>query len=173
MNGPERLRCREYWHDSLRSGLLSLPVMGSSGRFLGVLQKTLPWILGKSFAPTSSSPSAVPYSLSLYQRFIPISFSLFVCFVGGSDSRSTRGYYIVKPFNYLGKLLSRNIRPVLNECTIVCRGWCTFRCNPLSSSPPPRNSFLPLLFYPLRLFFVSTFFRFFDVFLSLSFHRSW
>ena len=91
-----------------------------------------------------------------------------MCFVGGSDSRSTRGYYIVKPFNYLGKLLSRNIRPVLNECTIVCRGWCTFRCNPLSSSPPPRNSFLPLLFYPLRLFFVSTFFRFFDVFLSLS-----
>lgn len=113
------------------------------------------------------------FPLSLYQRFIPISFSLFVCFVGGSDSRSTRGYYIVKPFNYLGKLLSRNIRPVLNECTIVCRGWCTFRCNPLSSSPPPRNSFLPLLFYPLRLFFVSTFFRFFDVFLSLSFHRSW
>lgn len=30
-----RRRCRECWHDSLRSGLLSLPTVGSSKRFLG------------------------------------------------------------------------------------------------------------------------------------------
>lgn len=41
-----------------------------------------------------------------------------------SDSRhSTRGYYIVKPFNYLGKLLPGIFAPAcLNECTWLQAG---------------------------------------------------
>lgn len=66
-----------------------------------------------------------------------------------SDSRrSTRGYYIVKPFNYLGKLLPRNIyspQPALTSVHGYRRVWvyCTLLLHSPSlsfhypSSPPP------------------------------------
>ena len=68
--------------------------------------------------------------------------SFFRVLRAGSDSLS---YYIVKPFNYLGKLLPRNIRLCLNECTRFARGvvdgW--WRAFPTFERP----SLLPFSFF--------------------------
>jgi len=74
----------------------------------------------------SSSPTQSPFPHTDAARHVRARFS--VCMFCGwlcSDSRrSTRGYYIVKPFNYLGKLLPGIFAPAcLNECTWLQAGW--------------------------------------------------
>lgn len=94
------------------------------------------WFLRRVFheSPGTFTNAFIALTSTLVAHFIPAcahTFSpLFLCFVGGPDSRSTRGYYIVKPFNYLGKLLRGIFGPVLTSVhggTRSRSGGCTPR----------------------------------------------
>lgn len=75
-----------------------------------------------SFSTQSPSPNSQHTDATWHRH---ASLCLYVLRVAlYSDSRhSTRGYYIVKPFNYLGKLLPGIFAPAcLNECTWLQAG---------------------------------------------------